>query len=245
MRPRDRAYATGRRIAKPGAAWQLDTAVHDGLLVMTQRRNGNIVPAGHLPVDRFTLALLATRDALTIDEDPACTSDLLRQPDFVECVRSLGRLHHLIREQRDESDEGEALREEMDHPGERLSEDESQAVKAISADLGTMDVLPDNGTAATPHSVLKGAADATARGDALRALEILREHAHDAPAAVVACLRGRAFESVGLVEVAEDFFEHARQQTPDNASSGFVWADALTNGDLERVPSASERDRPR
>jgi hypothetical protein len=162
-------------------------------------------------------------------------------PDFVEYVRLLGRLHALIREQRDESEAGESLREEMDGPGERLSADESRAVNAISADLASMNVLPKNGNSATP-SALKQAADATARGDALRALEIIREHFHDAPAALVACLRGRAFESVGLVEIAEDFFEHARQVAPDDPSSGFAWADALASGRLEHAPSVSEAD---
>jgi hypothetical protein len=36
-----------------------------------QSRNGNIVPASRLTIDRFQLALAATRDEWTVDEAPA------------------------------------------------------------------------------------------------------------------------------------------------------------------------------
>jgi hypothetical protein len=57
------------------------------------------------------------------------------KPAFREYVRLLGELHRLIREGRDESPEGETLREAMDAPGELLDDEEVAEAFAISAEL--------------------------------------------------------------------------------------------------------------
>ncbi len=106
-------------------------------------------------------------------------------PDFAEYVRLLGRLHRLVRAHRDESDEGEALREQMDRPGEALSEEEIRAVKGIAADLAS--IGQENGIGSNRESAppvqLRDALDAIQRHDVVDALLILREHAHEIPPA--------------------------------------------------------------
>lgn len=160
-------------------------------------------------------------------------------PSFVEYVRTLGRLHRLMRAQRDESAEGEVLREQMDRPGEALAEDEIRAVTGISGDLASIGGHRVNGVATTPPAQLKAAAEAIDRHDAIRALAILREHAHETPLTALSFLRGRAFACVDQFEIAADFFEHAKESKPDDPSFGVAWLDALSRADLQRARAIS------
>jgi hypothetical protein len=59
-------------------------------------------------------------------------------PDFVEYVRLLHKLHAAIRDGTDESEKGERIREQMDDPGSRLSQDEIASAQEISALLDSM-----------------------------------------------------------------------------------------------------------
>lgn len=66
------------------------------------------------------------------------TPDRSPGDDFMTYIRLSGRLHRMIRDGTDEGPEGEAIRDQMDGPGDRLTEDEVQAVKEISALLGSL-----------------------------------------------------------------------------------------------------------
>ena len=54
-------------------------------------------------------------------------------PEFMEYVRMLYDLHVALKEGRDETAEGQALRDRMDEPGSRLSGEEIVATQGISA----------------------------------------------------------------------------------------------------------------
>src|SRR2546423_14326959 len=101
-------------------------------------------------------------------------------PDFLLYVRLLSELHPLIRAGRDETPEGEALRDRMDDPGSRLSSDETVSVNAISADFyslaasSTGPVLPQIDEV---NADLRSALDARDRRDFSRALDLLRKRA--------------------------------------------------------------------
>jgi hypothetical protein len=56
-------------------------------------------------------------------------------PAFCEYIFLLVEIERLIREDRNESPEGEAIYEEMDAPGDKLDRDEMNAVSAFAADL--------------------------------------------------------------------------------------------------------------
>jgi hypothetical protein len=67
---------------------------------------------------------------------------LFDNPDFVEYIRLLRDLHAAIREGRDESEEGERIRDQMDGPGSRLSRDEIIRAQEISAEFYSLTDLP-------------------------------------------------------------------------------------------------------
>jgi tetratricopeptide (TPR) repeat protein len=160
-------------------------------------------------------------------------------PDFAEYVRLLGRLHRLMRAHLDESDEGNALREQMDRPGEALSGEEIRAVKGIAADLAS--IGSHNGDSAAPRhpTHIEEITDAIAARDAIRALMILRDHAHETPLTANSYLRGRAFECVHQFEIAADYFELAKNSKPTDPSFGVAWLDALSRGEPERARTVS------
>ena len=56
-------------------------------------------------------------------------------PAFREYLFLLVELHRLIREGRDETAQGWAVNDAMDHPGDQLDGEEIQAVKVFAADL--------------------------------------------------------------------------------------------------------------
>jgi hypothetical protein len=56
-------------------------------------------------------------------------------PNFRTYIELLGQLHTLIRDNRDESREGDELRDRMDQPGSMLSDEEIAEAKVISADF--------------------------------------------------------------------------------------------------------------
>lgn len=56
-------------------------------------------------------------------------------PAFRKYIKLLYKLHVLIRENRDETAEGDSIRDQMDDPWENLSSEEVKCVNAISADL--------------------------------------------------------------------------------------------------------------
>jgi hypothetical protein len=68
--------------------------------------------------------------------------EFLDNPDFLEYIRLLHDLHAAIREGRDESEEGERIRDQMDGPGSRLSGDEIARAQEISAGLYLLTDLP-------------------------------------------------------------------------------------------------------
>jgi hypothetical protein len=133
-------------------------------------------------------------------------------PDFVEYVRLLRRLHAMIRSGDDEGAEGDALRDQMDAPGERLSSEEVSTVKAIAVDFHTLSgeprapILVDTVESLEVKHAALAARDA---GQWRDAFELLRRCEPYLSAANVAYLRGTIWLAVGDHEVANDFLWHA------------------------------------
>ena len=63
------------------------------------------------------------------------TARFFHNPDFINYVHLLYHLHVAISEGWDESPEGEAVREQLEEPGSRLSGDEIISLNGISADF--------------------------------------------------------------------------------------------------------------
>jgi hypothetical protein len=140
-------------------------------------------------------------------------------PDFLQYVRLLHELHAAIREGKDESAEGERIRDQMDEPTSRLSSDEIDSVHGISGDLYSItDPLP---TAILPRTAevnddLAEATRARASKDFNRALDLLRRRASYLEPAALAFQRGRIWMEAGESGIASLFLERAIELDPGN-----------------------------
>src|SRR4051794_25408915 len=76
-------------------------------------------------------------------------------PEYVKYVGLLKQLHRMIATGKGDSDEADALRDEMDGPWSALSADEIARINRLGADLYTLDEIPpqpaqqDQGAVAT------------------------------------------------------------------------------------------------
>ncbi len=138
--------------------------------------------------------------------------EFFENPDFVEYLRLLRRLHAMIRSDEDEGPEGDALRDQMDAPGERLSSAEVAAVKGIAADFHTLSgesraaILVDTVESLEVKHAALAARDAGRWADAF---ELLRRCEPYLSAANVAYLRGTIWLAIREDDAAHDFLEHA------------------------------------
>jgi hypothetical protein len=142
-------------------------------------------------------------------------------PQFLSSARLLHQLHRLIRDNQDETPEGEALRERMDEPAEHLTPEEVDALNAISADFYTLsgqtwEVLPSPPSA---QEALKEVLEARERGDFIRALDLLRTNQKYHDAAALSYLRGKIWSEAGEKAIAEDFFRRAKELKGENGGA--------------------------
>jgi len=155
-------------------------------------------------------------------------------PDFLKYVRLLVELHLAIEEGWDEMPQGEALREQMDEPGDRLSREEVMSVNGISADLYSLtddppqEVLPM--TAAVMADLNTGL-QARKSKEFNKALEVLRKHAAYVPAASLAYLRGRIWLDAGEYSIALVFLQRASELDPNNANYRYLTLHSLSLAD--------------
>ena len=158
-------------------------------------------------------------------------------PAFLAYARLLRALHELIRAARDESPEGEAIREQMETPAASLTAEEVDCLNAISADFYTLSDAPSQPQHAPPdlRSRLLEILEARDAGDSARALDLLRQNEAFLDPAVVAFMRGRIWAQAGEPEIARDFFRQARTLDSLHANSDFLWLDALS-----RIPAEED-----
>jgi hypothetical protein len=146
-------------------------------------------------------------------------AEFFANPDFLQYVRLLHELHAAIREGKDESEEGERLRDQMDEPASRLSSDEIDSVHGISGDFYSItDPLPTAIVPRTPEvdADLAEASRAQASKDFNRALDLLRRRASYLEPAALAYLRGRTWSEAGEDRIASLFLERAAELDPNN-----------------------------
>jgi tetratricopeptide (TPR) repeat protein len=142
--------------------------------------------------------------------------DPTKNPHFIESVRLLCRLHELIRNEQDESPEGEAIRDAMDYPWWQMSEREQELVGGLSADLysiGAARAAPPS----PPHGIMREADSFIISGRGERALELLRKHEHELPPDFPATLRGLFWFGLREFDVAVTFFSDAVRLNPSDA----------------------------
>lgn len=164
-------------------------------------------------------------------------------PDYLEYVRLLSALHHLIRGGTDETPPGEVLRDRMDRPGSRLSPEEVVSVNGISADFYSLIDPPPTAVLSPTASFeadLRAALEARDRRDFGRALDLVRKCAPYIEPAALSHLRGTIWGEAGESWPAVPFFQHAAQLDPKNGSYTELVLHHLSRVDAEAA-SANAR----
>lgn len=140
---------------------------------------------------------------------------LTHRDDLRSYVDHLVRLNELNRAGQEDSEEADRLRDEMDDPWYRMTDQEQLFVGGLGADLYTLaddDVIKhasDNRefSKALQHDV----GQARDSNDYLRVLELLRERPSEISAYRAAGIRAMAYEALGWDDLASLFFERACQ----------------------------------
>lgn len=151
------------------------------------------------------------------------TGMFLNNPHYTEIVHLLKQLHLLSRENRGESEEAEAIREEMDSHWYKLEPQEMALVKIMSADLRMIEgkevfrpVPPQERTREWLGPKL---AEAHSHQDWVSVLTLLRNGPDFLSPDRIAYLRGQGYTSIGHPDIGLLFLEFATQLKPDDYST--------------------------
>jgi tetratricopeptide (TPR) repeat protein len=140
----------------------------------------------------------------------------------------LVRLHELDRAGALDSEEADAVRDQMDESWARLGRFERERLANLSADL-TCDPAESQGARSTAAraALLAQARTAYAQRQWDALLSLLRATWDQFPRSLLAYMRGRCWSALGRPEAAHRFFEDARAADPDNANYELLALDAL------------------
>ena len=152
--------------------------------------------------------------------------------DYIAYVRLLFELHRAIFEGWDETKAGEALRDRLDEPGNRLSSDEIASVSAIAADFYSLTDAPSHTHSPMTAQDLADLQPVFQHRDTKQfheALELLRKHAASIPPASLAYMRGRIWMEAKEHKIAAAFLKRASDLDPSNANFRYMALHALSN----------------
>lgn len=149
-----------------------------------------------------------------------------------EYVTYLVRLHRLISKELGDSEEADALRDQMDPPWKKLTEDEIRLIDGLSADLYRLHEPPIENV--TKDQAVIGPILAALREEAwVRALDLVRHHEQQIPSAVSSFWRGLSCAGLGLFSAASEFFGHAAGLYSPEALFWTLWMDSLMSDHQE------------
>jgi tetratricopeptide (TPR) repeat protein len=145
----------------------------------------------------------------------AAATNTLGTP-YERVLEGYRKLHALTLAGRDQTDEADAVREELDEPWERLTPEERERIGGLSEDLYSLsDPLP---VARRPDPQADANLDKARAlyrsGRYDEALNALRPSAAVADPAEVSLLRGRIWQALGSEETAVLFITHAASLRP-------------------------------
>ncbi len=149
------------------------------------------------------------------------TPHFMNNPDYVRSILLLRRLHGMIAEGKGDTDEADAVRDEMDAPWYALSEEEVARLNRLAADLYTLDEIP-----AIPAQRDESAARSLSAeidlswkaGDWEDILDLLRRKPGVLPPHSEAFLRGWSWNQLGDPETADLFFQRAAELAPQGTN---------------------------
>jgi hypothetical protein len=155
------------------------------------------------------------------------------RPSYVQYIQGLRRLHELIAVDRDDTPEGDAVRDGMDGPWYELSETEQNRINGLSEDLYSISDPQEEPLPMNPQAErkLNEAMEALNIGEWDKALELLRRWKRYFDPAKLSYLRGFVWHEAGDDATATVFFEHATRLAPDNSNYKSLYLDSLGKSD--------------
>jgi hypothetical protein len=146
------------------------------------------------------------------------TGKLTDNPYYVEYEDLLKKHHRLIAEGKGESEEADAVRDEMDRPERELSREELAWLNGLSADLYVLqddEIFETAASETAAPDLLAADLDAAWHGQNWeRVLELLRMGPAFISRDRVAYMRSRAYEELGHPDTARLFMDYAAELNP-------------------------------
>ena len=159
---------------------------------------------------------------------------------FSEYVRHLARLHELIAQGQGDSDEADAIRDQMDWPWNQLNRQQIELANGLSSDLYTL----RGHRAATDlgHSSDDEFRETVRQQDWAGALKIIRKQEPSLSPALVAFLRGVCWAHLKQPEIALRFIEESSRIEPlDSEKEIWHLSCVIQSGRaIDAVPNARE-----
>jgi hypothetical protein len=159
---------------------------------------------------------------------PSLTPDA---PLFVH-ANQLVRLDQMMAEGRGDSPEADSLRDEMEQSWYRMSPDELEIARQLSADLYTLHAdsivqHPSDFKVYSPDLALRLAA-LMGSGNYLQALRTIQDRSSDISIERASLFRAILYRSLGLPEIGLVFFQHVAapagiSKSPSSPLLGFLW----------------------
>jgi hypothetical protein len=142
------------------------------------------------------------------------------------------QLDQLMAEGRGDSIEADTLRDQMDESWYRMSSDELDIARQVSADLYT---LHDDSLVRHPRdfnvyssTLASELANSMANGQYLRALRLMQDRPSEISVERAALFRAILYRAMGLPEIARKFFEQVAPPAKESLANnlplmGFLW----------------------
>lgn len=145
---------------------------------------------------------------------------------LAEYASHLVRLHRLIAQGQGDADEADAVRDRMDAPWNKLTEEEIRLIRGLSADLYRIHEPPVE-NCSKDQAVVEPILASLKQEEWSRALELIRLHEQQLPSAVSSFWRGICYAELGLYSAASEFFGHAARLYPSEPRFWTMWMDSL------------------
>lgn len=155
-------------------------------------------------------------------------TQFVNNPYYVQYERLLEELSHLMAEGKGDTDEADAIRDEMDVPWYKLSQEETDRMRGVSADLYMLqDDEVYESYKGTQEELRAALSEALGRNDYEAILALLRKGTSFLRPVQVASLRGRCYAALGHPDTALLFLRYAAAHDPDRAAYRVAVLDLL------------------
>ena len=163
------------------------------------------------------------------------TNQFSTESNYLRVIRGLHRLHSLSSAGDDQGPEAGAIRDDMDHPWNCLSDTEKRRLEGLSEDLYSLHDPAEPVQDPTPESQrgLAEVLESRKTGEFEEALTKLRRWKHHVIPSMASYLRSSIWREAGDPATATLFYEHSRLSNPENGNDESLCLSAL---EKNRIP---------